>query len=90
MRVGLVARVPDDPVARGLEQSVEGDRQLDDAERRAEMATRLGDGRDDRLADLGGELRELGFGEAAQLGGAGEVRKDGHAGMAPKNGSSVG
>ena len=59
VRVGLVAGVPDDPVARRLEQPVEGDRDLDDAERRAEMAAGRGDRRDDRLADLLGELLEL-------------------------------
>ena len=38
VRVGLMAGVPDDPVARRFEQPVERDRQLDDAERRAEVA----------------------------------------------------
>ena len=33
VRVGLVAGVPDDPVARRLEESMQGDGQLDDAER---------------------------------------------------------
>ena len=45
VRVGLVAGVPDDPVARRLEQPMERDRQLDDAERRAEVAAGVGDGR---------------------------------------------
>ena len=38
VRVGLVARVPDDPVARRFEQPVQRDRELDDAQRRAEVA----------------------------------------------------
>jgi hypothetical protein len=69
VRVGLVSGVPHDAVARRLEQPVQGDGELDDAERRAEMAAGLGDGRDDRLADLGGELDELRLGQPAQLGG---------------------
>ena len=81
VRVGLVAGVPDDPVARRLEQPVERDRQLDDAERRAEVAAGRGDGRDDRLADLGGELRELGLGQAAKVGGAVEVGRIGTGGL---------
>ena len=40
VRVGLVAGVPDDPVARRLEQPVERDRQLDDAQRGPEVAAR--------------------------------------------------
>ena len=83
VRVGLVAGVPDDPVARRLEQSMQRDRQLDDAERRAEVAAGLGDGPDDRLADLGGELGELGFGQAAQVGGVVQAVEDGHGGATP-------
>ena len=82
VRVGLVAGVPDDPVARRLEQPMEGDRQLDDAERAAEVAAGRGDGLDDRLADLGGELFELGLGQAAEVGRAMKGREDGH-GVAP-------
>jgi hypothetical protein len=80
VRVGLVAGVPDDAVARRLQQAVERDRQLDDPERAAEVAARRRDRRDDRLADLGGELLELGFREAAEVGGTVERREDGHAG----------
>jgi hypothetical protein len=76
-----VTGVPDDLVARRFEQPVERDRQLDDAERRAEMATGLGDGRDDRLADLGRQLLELPLGEPAQLCGPLEFLKDRHAGI---------
>ena len=80
VRVGLVAGVPDDPVARRLEQSVEGDGQLDDAERRAEVAAGLGDGPDDRVADLHGERRELGLGQAAKVGGTVEFSESGQGG----------
>ena len=78
VRVGLVAGVPHDPVARRLEQAMERDRQLDDAQRRAEVAAGVRDGRDDRLADLQRELGELDLVEPAQVGGSGEVRQDGH------------
>ncbi len=80
MRIGLVTGVPHDPVARRLEQSMQGDRQLDDTERGAEVAAGLGDGRHDRPADLDGELLELGLGHAAQVGRSAELREDGHAG----------
>ena len=46
--VGLVAGVPDDAVARAVEHAVERDGQLDDPERAAEVAARVGDGVDDR------------------------------------------
>jgi hypothetical protein len=78
--VGLMAGGPHDPVSRRFEEPMEGDGQLDDAERATEMATGRRDRRDDRLADLGGELLELGFGQAAQIGGPVEGREDGHAG----------
>ena len=38
VRIGLVADVPDQPVARGVEDLVQGDGQLDDAEAGAQMA----------------------------------------------------
>src|SRR5262249_55000583 len=68
-RIGLVPGVPDDPVARRLEEPVERDRQLDDTEAAAEMATGRGDRRDDRLADLARELDHLRLAEIAQVGG---------------------
>ena len=53
VRVGLVAGVPDDPVARRLEQPVQRDRQLDDARARSRGGRRsCATVRDDRLADL--------------------------------------
>jgi len=78
VRVRLVAGVPHDPVARRLQQAVDGDRQLDDAERRTEVAARLRDGRDDRFADLGGEFGQLWFGEPAQVPGTCELGQGGH------------
>ena len=78
VRVCLVAGVPDDPVARRLHEPVEDDRELDDAERAAEVAARPGDGLDDRRADLAGQRLELGVGQAAQVGRAGQVGQDRH------------
>jgi hypothetical protein len=62
---------------------MERDRQLDDAEAASEMAARRRDRRDDRLADLGGELGELGFGQAAKVGRAAQGREDRHVAGAP-------
>ncbi len=78
VRIGLVTGVPDDLVAGTLEQAMQGDGQLHDAERRSQVAAGVRHGRDDRLADLPGELRQLSRRHPAQVGGALEVRKDGH------------
>src|SRR5439155_25323571 len=59
VRIALVAGVEDDLVARRVEDPVQGQRQLDDAEVAAEVAADLRDDVDDALADLLGELREL-------------------------------
>ena len=52
VRIGLVADVPDQPVARRVEDVVERDGQLDDAEPGAEMAA----GDRDRVDRLGAKL----------------------------------
>ena len=90
--IRLMTRVPDDPVARRLQEPVERDRELDDAEAAAEMAARRRDGRDDRVADLVGELGELELGQAAEVGGAGQGRQDrgGHEGGVLQVGGVVG
>src|SRR6188768_2293122 len=69
VRIGLVAGVPDDPVARRLEQAVERDGDLDHAQRRSEMTARPGHGLDDGLADLDRQLGELELVEAPEVGG---------------------
>ena len=63
VRVGLVADVPEDLVARGVEQRVQRHRQLAGAEVGAEVPADLADRVDDVLAHLLGELRELLLGE---------------------------
>ena len=70
VRVGLVAGVPDDPVARRLEQPVERERELDDAQRGAEVAAGRGDGADDRLAELARRAGRARRRQAAEVGGA--------------------
>ena len=64
VRIGLVADVPDQPVARRVEDVVERDRQLDDAEAGAEMAAGDRDGVDGLGAQLVGELRAAASREA--------------------------
>ena len=67
VRVGLMPDVPEDLVARGVEQRVERDRELAGAEVRAEVAADLADGLDDVLADLLGEPRELVLAELVEV-----------------------
>ncbi len=54
VRIGLVADVPDQLVARGVEDVVQRDGQLDHAEAGAEMAAGLGDRVDGLMAQLVG------------------------------------
>ena len=67
VRVGLVADVPDDAVARRVEQIMQRDRQLDYAEAGAEMAAGDRDGIDRLLTQLIGELAQLRPIEAAEI-----------------------
>ena len=69
VRVGLVADVPEDLVARGVEQAVKGDGQLAGPEVGAEAATDVADRVDDQLVDLLGQLLELGIVEAVEVSG---------------------
>ena len=64
--VGLVPHVPDDPVVRRVEGGVQRDGELDRAEAPREMAPHLGAERDQVLAQLAGDLGELGTPERAQ------------------------
>ena len=67
VRIGLVADVPDQPVARGVEDPVQGDGQLDHAEPGAQMAAGHRDGVDGLLPQLVGELAQVLLGQAAQV-----------------------
>ena len=68
VHVGLVAGVPDQRVARGVEHAVERDRELDDAEVRAQVPAGARDARDQLTADLGGQRGELRGVEKPQVG----------------------
>ena len=59
VRIGLVADVPDQPVARRVEDVVQRHRQLDHAEPGAEMAAGHRHGRDRLLAQFVGQLAQL-------------------------------
>ena len=67
MRVGLVADVPQHLVARGVEQRVDGDRDLAGAEVGAEVPADLAHRVDQQLADLLRDLLQLVLGEAVQV-----------------------
>ena len=68
MRVGLVARVPDNRVTRALENTVQGQRQLDHAQIRGQM-TAVGLNRiDDLRADFIGQRSHLVGGKPTQIG----------------------
>ena len=69
VRVGLVADVPEDLVARRVEQAVQGDRQLAGAEVGAEVAADLADRVDDVGAHLLRDLLKLLVVELVQVGG---------------------
>ena len=67
VRVALMADVPDQAIARRIEEIVQGDRQLDDAEAGAEVPARDGDGVDGLRAQLVGHLPKIGLGKTAQV-----------------------
>ena len=58
--IALVADIPDELVMRGVEDEVQGERQLDHTEAGGEVAAVAGDGGDDELADLRRQPVELG------------------------------
>ena len=62
-----MAGVPEQDVTRGVELTVQRERQLDDAEVRREMAAVLGDRFDDERADLVREAPQLVDGERAKI-----------------------
>ena len=73
VRIALVADVPDQPVIGGVEDTMQGQGQLDRTEIGREMATGLGDRFDQELAQLGGEGRQLLALQAAQVGRRGNA-----------------
>ncbi len=75
--VCLVPGVPHDPVTGRVHDPVERDGDLHRSQRRGEMAARLLDGADHLLAELGGQLVELGIGQRPKLGGLGDAIENG-------------
>ena len=67
--IGLVADIPDQSVARRVEDMVQRHGQLDHAEPGAEMAAGDGDGVDRLEPELVGDLPQLGVVEGPQIGG---------------------
>ena len=67
VRIGLMADVPDQAVARGVEDVMDGGGQFDDAEAGAEMAAGDRNGVDGFLAQLVGDLPDLLHLEPAQV-----------------------
>ncbi len=67
VRIGLVADVPDQKVARRVEDVVERDGQLDDAEPRAQMPAGHRNGVDGLRPEFLGHLREVVLGEPAKV-----------------------
>ena len=69
MRIALVADVKEQAIPAEIKDVVHGDGQLDHAEIRGQVATGDGDLIANGLADVGRDLRELGNGELAEVGG---------------------
>ncbi len=67
MRIGLVAHIPDQPVARRVEHGMNGDGQLNHTERGAQMAAGDGNGVDGLRPQFIGELLQLLGREVAQI-----------------------
>jgi len=69
VRIGLMADVPDQLVARGVENIVQRHRQFNDTEVGAEMAARHGNDVDHFLAQFVGDGFEFAAGQFSQVGG---------------------
>ena len=82
VRVGLVADVPEDLVARRIEQAVQDRRQLAGPEVGAEVAADLADRVDDQLADLLRDLGQLLVASPRQIGRAVDRVEQAHGGLA--------
>ena len=75
VRIALVADVPDQAVARRVEEPVQRNRELDDAEARAEMAARCRDRLDQIGTQLVRDVRELRLRDLAEVIGRFQVRE---------------
>ncbi len=77
VRIGLVADIPDQPVIRGLENVMQGNRQLHNAKPGTEMATGLRHGINGRRPQFGGKTLQFALGEAPKLFNGGDAVKQG-------------
>ena len=77
VRIGLVSDVPDQAIVRGVENVVQGDRQLDHAESGAEMAARHRDRVDGLVAQFIRELAKILFRQGAQFRRSGNTVQEG-------------
>ncbi|KAI0561881.1 1-deoxyxylulose-5-phosphate synthase [Gracilaria domingensis] len=68
VRVGLVRHVPDEAVVRGVEDVVQRNGELDDAQRRAQVAARGRHGAQHVPAQLVRQRAQIGGAQAAQIG----------------------
>src|SRR5947209_7510252 len=78
VRISLVAHVPDEAVARRVEGVVQGDGQLDRAQRSAGVAAHARHGFQNVLADFVGGLLQLFGAQAAQVGGRVDLLQEFH------------
>ncbi len=74
--VGLMAHVPNDPVARAVIEIVQGDGELDDSEARGEVPPDLRDRFPHEGSDLAAERFQLVDGKPLQLGGVAHPREE--------------
>src|SRR5690606_4799497 len=65
--IGLMTDIPDQPIPWRVEDPVQGHRELDDPETRAEVTARHRYGIDRLLAQLGRKLRKILFRQPAQV-----------------------
>ncbi len=77
MHVGLVPGVPEDSILRAVEDAVQRQGELDDAQVGAEMSTGFGDSSNKELADLLGEAAQIGIAQGAKIGWRSDPIEDG-------------
>src|SRR5205807_8400264 len=82
VHVRLVPGVEDDPVARTVEDPVQGDAELDHAEVDAEVTAGARHGVDEEVPDLGAEPLDVGVPEAAKVVGTRDFLEDHRASVA--------
>ena len=78
VRVGLIGRVPDQPIFRAVKHAVDCECQLDGTEVGGQMAAALGDRLDDRVATLGRQLRNFVVAERVEVPWRCNAFDDGH------------